>query len=147
LLTVSLPSFALLTGATGNSEEVKALADEIVAHLRGLVGADALLAAYQAARGAVRRQRGERKRAAAVQVRAGLGARGSREYLDAQVLLPLKGGGWLSSAAAVSWRGGCWAPVARVPGVAVVGGLQAWMTAWPSAAWVRCCLVLSGWQV
>ncbi len=58
-----------LAGATGNSEEVRTLADEVMAHLRGLVGADALLAAYQAARGVVRRQRGDRKRAAAVQVR------------------------------------------------------------------------------
>lgn len=54
-------------GATGNSEEVKTLADEIVGHLRSLVGADSLLAAYNAAREAVRAQRGERKQRAAVQ--------------------------------------------------------------------------------
>lgn len=56
-------------GAAGNPPEVTSLADEIVAHLRTLVGADAMLAAYNQAREAVRRQRGERKRKAALQVR------------------------------------------------------------------------------
>ncbi|PSC76593.1 small subunit processome component 20-like protein [Micractinium conductrix] len=54
-------------GAAGNPPEVTSLADEIVAHLRTLVGADAMLAAYNQAREAVRRQRGERKRKAALQ--------------------------------------------------------------------------------
>lgn len=55
-------------GASGNPPEVVTLADEIVAHLRGLVGGDAMLAGYNAAREAVRRQRGERKKKAALQV-------------------------------------------------------------------------------
>ncbi|PRW58885.1 small subunit processome component 20-like protein [Chlorella sorokiniana] len=54
-------------GAAGNPAEVTSLADEIVAHLRTLVGGDAMLAAYNQAREAVRRQRGERKRKAALQ--------------------------------------------------------------------------------
>jgi U3 small nucleolar RNA-associated protein 20 len=54
-------------GALGNSEEVKILGDEVMAHLRSLVGADVLLAAYNTARETVRKQRGERKRRAAVQ--------------------------------------------------------------------------------
>lgn len=55
-------------GASGNPPDVVTLADEIVAHLRGLVGGDAMLAGYSAAREAVRRQRGERKKKAALQV-------------------------------------------------------------------------------
>ena len=54
-------------GSTGNNPETKTLGDEILAHLRTVVGADVLLAGYGAARSAVRRQRGERKRQAAVQ--------------------------------------------------------------------------------
>ena len=54
-------------GALGNLEEFKILGDEVMAHLRTLVGADVLLAAYNTARETVRRQRGERKRRAAVQ--------------------------------------------------------------------------------
>ena len=54
-------------GATGNSPDVQTLGDEIMAHLRSLIGADVLLAGYNAARASVRRQRGERKRRAAVQ--------------------------------------------------------------------------------
>ncbi|KAL4434124.1 hypothetical protein ABPG75_000565 [Micractinium tetrahymenae] len=54
-------------GASGNPPDVTTLADEIVAHLRGLVGGDAMLAGYNAAREAVRRQRGERKKKAALQ--------------------------------------------------------------------------------
>ncbi|KAL4521880.1 hypothetical protein Ndes2526B_g01987 [Nannochloris sp. 'desiccata'] len=54
-------------GALGNTEEFKILGDEVMAHLRSLVGADVLLAAYNTARETVRRQRGERKRRAAVQ--------------------------------------------------------------------------------
>ncbi|EFN57812.1 hypothetical protein CHLNCDRAFT_51116 [Chlorella variabilis] len=54
-------------GATGNPPEVVSLAEEVVAHLRGLAGADAMLAAYNAARQSVRRQRGERKRREALQ--------------------------------------------------------------------------------
>ncbi len=57
-----------LAGASGNPPDVVTLADEIVAHLRGLVGGDAMLAGYNAAREAVRRQRGERKKKAALQV-------------------------------------------------------------------------------
>lgn len=55
LLTLPLPSpraiAPLPPGAAGNPAEVTSLADEIVAHLRGLVGADAMLAAYNQARG------------------------------------------------------------------------------------------------
>jgi U3 small nucleolar RNA-associated protein 20 len=54
-------------GALGNTEEFKVLGDEVMAHLRSLVGADVLLAAYGTARETVRRQRGERKKRAAVQ--------------------------------------------------------------------------------
>jgi U3 small nucleolar RNA-associated protein 20 len=54
-------------GALGNTEEFKLLGDEVMAHLRSLVGAEVLLAAYNTARETVRRQRGERKRRAAVQ--------------------------------------------------------------------------------
>jgi U3 small nucleolar RNA-associated protein 20 len=54
-------------GASGNSDEIKALADEIMAHLRALAGSDALLAAYGAAREAVRAQRLGRRQRAAVQ--------------------------------------------------------------------------------
>jgi U3 small nucleolar RNA-associated protein 20 len=63
-----LSSFPGTAGAAGNSPEVRQLAEEVVAHLRQLAGADALLAAYGAAREAVRAQRGERKRRAAMQV-------------------------------------------------------------------------------
>ncbi len=47
-------------------EEVRALAEEVMAHLRGLVGAEPLLAAYNAAREAVRGARHRRRREAAV---------------------------------------------------------------------------------
>ena len=55
-------------GASGNSPEVISLAEEIVAHLRGLAGADAMLAACNQAREAVKSQRGERRRKEAMQV-------------------------------------------------------------------------------
>ena len=42
-----------------------------MAHLRGLAGADAMLAAYNQAREAVRSQRGERRRKEAMQVGRG----------------------------------------------------------------------------
>lgn len=55
LLTLPLPLppaiAPLPPGAAGNPAEVTSLADEIVAHLRGLVGADAMLAAYNQASG------------------------------------------------------------------------------------------------
>lgn len=54
-------------GASGNPPDVCTLADEIVGHLRALVGADSMLSAYNQAREAVRRQRGERKMKAALQ--------------------------------------------------------------------------------
>ncbi|KAL4860053.1 Small subunit processome component 20 [Chlorella vulgaris] len=54
-------------GATGNPPEIASLAEEIVSHLRGLAGADAMLAAYSQAREVVRSQRGERKRKEALQ--------------------------------------------------------------------------------
>ena len=54
-------------GAIGNTPEMKTLGDEVMAHLRTLMGADVLLGGYNAARDSVRRQRGERKRKAAVQ--------------------------------------------------------------------------------
>lgn len=54
-------------GALGNTQEMKTLGDEVMGHLRSLMGADVLLAGYNAARDSVRRQRGERKRRAAVQ--------------------------------------------------------------------------------
>jgi len=53
--------------AMGNSDDIKSLSDEIVAHMRSLIGADAFLAAYNAARESVKRQRGDRKQRAAVQ--------------------------------------------------------------------------------
>jgi hypothetical protein len=55
-------------GASGNSPEVISLAEEIVAHLRGLAGADAMLAAYNQARESVKSQRGERRHKEAMQV-------------------------------------------------------------------------------
>lgn len=51
----------------GNPPDIKALAEEVVAHLRSVAGADALLAAYNAARASVQRQRSERRRRDAVQ--------------------------------------------------------------------------------
>eukprot|EP00887_Chlorella_sp_A99_P000887 scaffold5.g887.t1 len=54
-------------GAAGNPEEVKQLAEEVVAHLRSVAGADALLAGYAAAREEVRAARAARKRRAAQQ--------------------------------------------------------------------------------
>ena len=62
----TLPSRAA-AGATGSSEEVRHLADEVLAHLRSLAGADALLAGYNAAREEVHDARTTRKRRAAQQ--------------------------------------------------------------------------------
>lgn len=48
---------------------MKALAGEVVAHLRAVAGADALLAAYNAARRGVADARVERRRQRTLQVR------------------------------------------------------------------------------
>lgn len=55
------------SGAAPSSEEVRHLAEEVMAHLQGLAGADVLLAAYNAARADVRATRLERRRRAAQQ--------------------------------------------------------------------------------
>lgn len=47
-------------------EEVRQLGEQVLAHLRELVGADTLLAAYNAAREGVKKVRGERKQKAAL---------------------------------------------------------------------------------
>jgi U3 small nucleolar RNA-associated protein 20 len=47
-------------------EEVRELGEQVLAHLRELVGADTLLAAYNAAREGVKKVRGERKQKAAL---------------------------------------------------------------------------------
>jgi U3 small nucleolar RNA-associated protein 20 len=54
------------TGGGEPSEESKALAEEVTAHLRAVAGADAVLSAYNIAREAVRRARSERKQRAAL---------------------------------------------------------------------------------
>lgn len=48
--------------------QIKQLADEIIAHIREVAGAEAMLAAYTEARKAVTAVRTERKRRAAMQV-------------------------------------------------------------------------------
>ena len=48
--------------------QTKQLADEIVAHIREVAGADALVSAFTTAKKAVTAVRSERKRRAAVQV-------------------------------------------------------------------------------
>ena len=54
--------------AGGTSDDVVALSDQVMAHLRGQFGADTLLSAYAAAREEVRAQRAARKTAAARKV-------------------------------------------------------------------------------
>ena len=49
----------------------KALGEEVMGHLKGVVGAEAVLAAYSVARDAVRGARTERRRKAAMQVSGG----------------------------------------------------------------------------
>lgn len=51
----------------------KALGEEVMGHLKGVVGAEAVLAAYSVARDAVRGARTERRRKAAMQVRGEVG--------------------------------------------------------------------------
>ncbi|GFR52616.1 hypothetical protein Agub_g15132, partial [Astrephomene gubernaculifera] len=53
-------------GTSRVAEDVRLLAEEVMAHLRGLVGSEVLLGAYNAAREHVRGLRAERKRRAAV---------------------------------------------------------------------------------
>lgn len=48
--------------------QIKQLAEEIIAHIRDVAGADALVSAFTAAKKAVSAVRNERKRRAAVQV-------------------------------------------------------------------------------
>lgn len=49
-------------------EDVKLLGEEVLAHLRDLMGSDALLAAYNAAREHVKSRRSERKQKSVLQV-------------------------------------------------------------------------------
>ena len=52
----------------GSPDQARDLAEEVLAHLRSVAGADALLRAYNVARAAVQAQRTERRRQKAVQV-------------------------------------------------------------------------------
>lgn len=73
---VEAGSAAAATAATTNgtsttpagTEDVRNLGEEVLAHLRGTFGPDALLAAYNAAREHVKSARAERKKAAALKV-------------------------------------------------------------------------------
>ena len=53
-------------GAAGNSEDITALADQVMSHLREMMGSETLLAAYNLARQSVTQQRTQRKQKAAV---------------------------------------------------------------------------------
>jgi U3 small nucleolar RNA-associated protein 20 len=67
-----------------DSDEVKALAEEVLAHLRAVLGADALLCGYNAAREAVRRSRTERRAAAATRALVDPEAAARRKLRTAQ---------------------------------------------------------------
>ncbi|BDA46528.1 probable small subunit processome component 20 homolog [Coccomyxa sp. Obi] len=67
LPTMLLPLYRITEGNAANPDEVKALAEEVLAHLREVAGPDALLAAYNRARQTVNSARSERRRQRALQ--------------------------------------------------------------------------------
>lgn len=64
----STPAAEASAASAATPPEVKALGEEVLAHLRDVVGSDSLLAAYNAARESVKGKRAQRKRKAALQV-------------------------------------------------------------------------------
>ncbi|KAK9845304.1 hypothetical protein WJX81_002986 [Elliptochloris bilobata] len=70
LPTLLRPLYRITEGAAASPDEVKALAAEVVAHLRTVAGPEALLAAYNAARRGVAEARVERRRQRTLQALA-----------------------------------------------------------------------------
>ncbi|KAK9818396.1 hypothetical protein WJX72_012002 [[Myrmecia] bisecta] len=64
------PLFRITESAAPNRDDVKLLTEEVIAHLRGVAGGDALINAFNVARRSVTTTRTERKRKQALQVLA-----------------------------------------------------------------------------